>query len=112
MSDSAGAAHCKAVCFTILCANLLALACVSSPPPHGFHRLLLLLLLLLLWVYSTGVRSVQVNVVTKTVCVVHDPSSTTPATLVATLNAARLDATLGSKVPATGGRMVTSQSQI
>lgn len=37
------------------------------------------------------------NVVTKTVTVMHDAALTSPATLVATLNAARLEAVLGQK---------------
>eukprot|EP00877_Chromochloris_zofingiensis_P014552 jgi/Chrzof1/9350/UNPLg00321.t1 len=49
-----------------------------------------------------GVRSVNVTVVTKSVKVLHDASSTTPATLVATLNSARLEATLGEKQAVTG----------
>jgi hypothetical protein len=54
---------------------------------------------------GSGVSSVQVNVVTKAVIVAHDPSATTPATLVATLNAARLEAMLGSKGLAAGGEL-------
>ncbi|WIA43783.1 hypothetical protein OEZ86_010205 [Tetradesmus obliquus] len=49
-----------------------------------------------------GVSEVQVNAVSKVVTVRHDAAATSPATLVATLNAARLEATLGTKEVVTG----------
>ena len=61
------------------------------------------MLLLTAKIFPAGVESVETMVVTKTVKVVHDASKVSPSALVAALNDARLQATLGAKGGKSGG---------